>query len=119
MPVEKLTTIYSQHTVFLQRIGATQGNAVIPFLNKIEEDTQRIFNRFRDRRKTSANQLAIQSAINESTRGHLQDYIRIDIGRNLTHGSDSPENGQAEIALWFDESELASWQKIDHDWVYE
>ena len=75
MPVEKLTTIYSQHTVFLQRVAATQGNAVIPFLNKIEEDAQRIFNRYRDRRKTAANQLAIQEAINESTRKHLQDYI--------------------------------------------
>ena len=76
MPVEKLTTIYSQHTVYLQRIGATQGNAVIPYLKLIEEDTQRIFNRYRDRRKTAANQLAIQDAINESTRKHLQDYTR-------------------------------------------
>lgn len=51
--------------------------------------------------------------------GTVRADFGIDIGRNLTHGSDSPENGQAEIALWFDESELASWQKIDHDWVYE
>ena len=25
MPVEQLTTIYSQHTIYLQRLGATEG----------------------------------------------------------------------------------------------
>ena len=75
MPNEILTTVYSQHTVFLQRIGATQGNAVVPYLHLIEEDVQRIFNRYRDRAKTPANQIAIQEAINEASRGHLQDYI--------------------------------------------
>jgi nucleoside-diphosphate kinase len=28
------------------------------------------------------------------------------IGRNLVHGSDSPENGEREIAIWFEPSEL-------------
>ena len=75
MPNEILTTVYSQHTVYLQRIGATQGNAVIPYLELIEADVQRIFNRYRDRAKTAANQAAIQKAINEAARGHLQNYI--------------------------------------------
>ena len=75
MPNEILTTVYSQHTVWLQRIGATQGNAVVPYLHLIEEDVQRIFNRYRDRAKTAANQAAITKAINEASRGHLQDYI--------------------------------------------
>lgn len=70
-----LTTVYSQHTVFLQRIGATQGNAVIPYLTLIEEDVHRIFNEYRDRNKTAANQVAITKAIDESSRKHLQDYI--------------------------------------------
>lgn len=75
MPNEILTTVYSQHTVYLQRIGATQGNAVVPYLKLIEEDVQRIFNRYRDSAKTAFNQAKIQEAINEATRGHLQDYI--------------------------------------------
>ena len=75
MPNEILTTVYSQHTVFLQRIGATQGNAVIPFLQLIEDDVQRIFNVYRDRPKTAANQAAILKAIDESSRIHLQAYI--------------------------------------------
>jgi len=75
MPNEILTTVYSAHTVWLQRIGATQGNAVIPYLTLIEEDVQRIFNVYRDRPKTAANQAAIQKSIDEASRGHLQDYI--------------------------------------------
>ena len=38
MPVEILTTIYSQHTIHLQRIGATEGLKVTPFLVAIEND---------------------------------------------------------------------------------
>lgn len=75
MPNEILTTVYSQHTVFIQRIGATQGNAVVPYLHLIEEDVQLIFNKYRDRAKTPASQVAIQEAINLASRGHLQDYI--------------------------------------------
>lgn len=75
MPNEILTTVYSQHTVYLQRIGATQGNAVVPYLKLIEDDIQRIFNRYADRSKTAANQAAIQKEINEKSREHLQAYI--------------------------------------------
>lgn len=39
--------------------------------------------------------------------------------RNLIHASDSPENGEQEIALWFDEGELHDYQtvmdKVLHD----
>ena len=76
MTVEKLTTIYSQHTVWLQRIGATQGNASIPFLQRIEDGTQLIFNRYEGRVKTVANQAAIQNAINELSRAELQEYTK-------------------------------------------
>ena len=61
MQSELLTTIYSQHTAFLQRVAATQGRAVIPYLENIQDDIQRIFNRYRDRAKTAKNQEAIQT----------------------------------------------------------
>ncbi|MEK6573797.1 MAG: hypothetical protein AABZ58_05715 [Chloroflexota bacterium] len=41
------------------------------------------------------------------------------MGRNLTHGSDSPENGAAEVALWFKPQELVSWQRDGERWVFE
>lgn len=74
MPVEKLTTIYSQHTIFLQRLGATEGLKVIPFLEAIENDVVAILNKYRKRKVTPALQALIQEQINEATRGHLQAY---------------------------------------------
>lgn len=43
----------------------------------------------------------------------------ISIGRNLIHGSDAVETAQREIALWFEESELISWQPALQPWIYE
>tara|TARA_R110002020_G_scaffold257912_2_gene471587 strand:+ start:684 stop:1802 length:1119 start_codon:yes stop_codon:yes gene_type:complete len=74
MPVEKLTTIYSQHTVYLQRVGATEGLKVTPYLVAIENDVVSILNKYRKRRVTPALQADIQKQINEVTRKHLQDY---------------------------------------------
>lgn len=42
-----------------------------------------------------------------------------DVGRNVCHGSDSVENAKKEIALWFKEGELVSYQQASHNWVYE
>ncbi|PRW58976.1 Nucleoside diphosphate kinase 1 [Chlorella sorokiniana] len=35
--------------------------------------------------------------------GTIRGAYAIDIGRNVIHGSDSVENGQKELALWFSE----------------
>lgn len=41
----------------------------------------------------------------------------ISIQNNLVHGSDSPENARAEIALWFRPEELLSYELVDKPWV--
>ena len=41
------------------------------------------------------------------------------IGRNIVHGSDSLENAQKEIALWFSDDELTSYTRIDEEWLTE
>jgi SPP1 gp7 family putative phage head morphogenesis protein len=74
MQVEKLTTIYSQHTIFIQRLGATEGLKVIPYLESIENDVVAILNKYRKRKVTPALQVDIQKQIGEATRKHLQDY---------------------------------------------
>ena len=42
-----------------------------------------------------------------------------EIGRNLVHGSDSPENGQKEVALFFEAEELVSWGRDADSWIQE
>ena len=42
------------------------------------------------------------------------------MGRNICHGSDSPENAEKEIALWFNgEGEVVDWSDHSNPWVYE
>jgi len=41
----------------------------------------------------------------------------ISVQNNLVHGSDSPENAAAEVALWFRPEELVSFQPVDQPWV--
>jgi len=48
--------------------------------------------------------------------------VRHDLGMmseyNLIHASDSPENGNLEVALWFKPEELVNWQRDSDRWVY-
>jgi nucleoside-diphosphate kinase len=41
----------------------------------------------------------------------------ISIQNNLVHGSDSPENARAEIALWFKQEELVNYEPSDRNWT--
>lgn len=51
--------------------------------------------------------------------GTIRGDYGIDIGRNIIHGSDSPESAEREIALWFSPDELIDWQATLGSWVYE
>jgi len=55
----------------------------------------------------------------ESQPGTIRGDYSIVVGRNICHGSDSPENAEIEIGLWFDEDELCAWESHSKDWVYE
>jgi nucleoside-diphosphate kinase len=41
----------------------------------------------------------------------------ISVQNNLVHGSDSPENAAAEIALWFRPEELVAYEATDKAWI--
>ncbi|MFO0936748.1 MAG: nucleoside-diphosphate kinase [Gemmataceae bacterium] len=49
--------------------------------------------------------------------GTIRGDFAISIQNNLVHGSDSPENATAEIALWFKPDELVNYQLCDSAWV--
>ncbi|MEW5961756.1 MAG: nucleoside-diphosphate kinase [Chloroflexota bacterium] len=55
----------------------------------------------------------------EAVAGSIRGDFGLMVGRNLVHGSDSPENGEAEIALWFDEAELISYGRSLDRWILE
>ncbi len=55
----------------------------------------------------------------EADAGSIRGDFGMMVGRNLVHGSDSPENAAIEIALWFDESELVSYERAIDKWILE
>lgn len=51
--------------------------------------------------------------------GTIRGDYGVNIGRNIIHGSDAIETAKTEIGLWFQESELASWEPTSNKWLYE
>ncbi|KAL2459580.1 Nucleoside diphosphate kinase II [Forsythia ovata] len=59
--------------------------------------------------------------------GTIRGDLAVQTGRNLTvdaqgmwfMGSDSPENGKREIALWFKDVELCEWSPVQEPWLRE
>ncbi len=49
--------------------------------------------------------------------GTIRGDFALSVQNNLVHGSDSVENAQSEIALWFKPEELTSFQPVDAPWV--
>jgi len=51
--------------------------------------------------------------------GTIRGSYGIDIGRNIIHGSDSPESAAREIGLFFKEDELIEYTRAQEGWIYE
>ncbi len=55
----------------------------------------------------------------EAAPGSLRHDFALEVGRNLTHASDIPENGVKEVTLWFQPDELVSWSRDTDRWIFE
>ncbi len=55
----------------------------------------------------------------DASPGTIRGDFGMEIGRNLVHGSDSPENGIKEASLFFNEDELVSWNRDLDPWIME
>ena len=51
--------------------------------------------------------------------GTIRADFAVDLGRNVVHGSDSPESGEREVALFFEPSELVEWTRDAERWIRE
>ena len=51
--------------------------------------------------------------------GTIRGDFAQDISRNIVHGSDSKENAEYEISLWFKPEEIFDYEKIDEKWLSE
>ncbi len=55
----------------------------------------------------------------EAAPGSIRGDYGMQIGRNLVHASDGPETAQTEVALWFNDSELVSYERDLERWILE
>jgi nucleoside-diphosphate kinase len=55
----------------------------------------------------------------EAAPGSIRHDFALEVGRNLTHASDSVENGEKEVALWFAPAELVNWKRDTDQWIFE
>ena len=55
----------------------------------------------------------------EAAPGTLRHDFALEVGRNLTHASDTVENGAKEVALWFKQEDLVDWSREVDKWVFE
>ena len=54
-----------------------------------------------------------------SPSGTIRGDLALDIGRNLVHGSDSPESAERELALFFGAGELLDYTRANDGWIKE
>ena len=54
-----------------------------------------------------------------SAAGTIRGDLGIDIGRNLVHGSDSPESAEREVDLFFRPEEILSYERAVDSWINE
>ncbi len=55
----------------------------------------------------------------DSAPGSIRGDFGADIGRNLVHGSDSPESAVRELGLFFSDAELLSYARSTDRWIRE
>jgi nucleoside-diphosphate kinase len=72
-----------------------------------------------------ANAIKIMRTLNGATNpqeaapGTIRGDFALDTGRNVVHASDSRESARREIAIHFNDDELADYARIDEAWLYE
>lgn len=54
----------------------------------------------------------------EAAPGTIRHDFGLEVDRNLTHASDSVENGEKEAALWFSPEEMVNWQRANDPWIF-
>ncbi len=51
--------------------------------------------------------------------GTIRGDLALDIGRNVVHGSDSPESAEREIGLFFSQGEILDYARSNDPWISE
>ncbi|HEX2172119.1 MAG TPA: nucleoside-diphosphate kinase [Dehalococcoidia bacterium] len=72
----------------------------------------------KDAIQTVRNTMGATNPVN-SAPGTIRGDYALEVGRNLVHGSDSPESAAREVAFFFGDGELLSWSRETDRWIHE
>lgn len=67
--------------------------------------------------KTSRNMIGATNPV-EANPGSIRGDFALTVGKNIIHGSDSPESAEREIGLFFQDSEQVNYEKDASAWIY-
>ncbi len=66
----------------------------------------------------TARQMMGKTNPQEALPGTIRGDFGLTVGKNVIHGSDSPDSAKREIALFFKEEELLNYDKTSNKWLY-
>lgn len=90
--IDRLTSIYSSHALYLERVAAKMGNDVVPYLERIEERVSLVLNKMPNKMLSAQEVTAIRQEINAITREELQAYT-------TQYKLDNQEIGMHQVAF--------------------
>lgn len=67
---------------------------------------------------STARQMMGATNPSDAAPGTIRGDYGVTVGKNIIHGSDSPESAKREIGLFFNENELIEYSKLINNWVY-
>ena len=68
---------------------------------------------------TAARQTMGVTRPTEAAPGTIRGDFGLEVGRNLVHGSDSPESAEREIGIFFEGQPIATWTRDTDRWIFE
>jgi nucleoside-diphosphate kinase len=67
---------------------------------------------------TTARQMMGSTNPKDAQPGTIRGDFGVTVGKNIIHGSDSPESAEREIGLFFKQDELVEYTKVINNWIY-
>ncbi|MBO9128243.1 nucleoside-diphosphate kinase [Bacillus sp. 165] len=66
----------------------------------------------------TARQMMGKTNPKEAAPATIRGDFGVTVGKNIIHGSDSPESAEREISIFFKEEEMVEYTKLTNEWVY-
>lgn len=66
----------------------------------------------------AARQMMGKTNPQDAAPGTIRGDFGLTVGKNVIHGSDSPQSAEREINLFFKEEELITYTKLMNEWLY-